>query len=113
MADDTRLSQDEFEALVDEVRGECDKCPMDCRNQLRIQGYQTERLEKAIQMLEIMVEALVEIVVQNHPDSFQKQLNKLTARILADGVNELEGPKNEQKKDECQRLSAGFYREIS
>ena len=25
----------EFEALVDEVKGDCDKCPMDCRDRLQ------------------------------------------------------------------------------
>jgi hypothetical protein len=82
MADDTRLSQDEFEALVNDTKGDCDKCKMDCRDRLRIQSYQIERLEKAIQRFEIVTEALAEIVVQNHPDSFQRKLNELTARIL-------------------------------
>lgn len=67
---------------MDEVRGDCDKCPMDCRDRLRIQSYQIERLEQAVQRFEIMTEALAEIVVQNHPDSFQRKINELTARML-------------------------------
>jgi hypothetical protein len=35
MADDTRLSQDEFEALVNDIRGDCDRCRMDCVDRLR------------------------------------------------------------------------------
>ena len=82
MADDTRLSQDEFEALVNDIRGDCDRCKMACRDRLLIQSYQIERLEQAIQRFEIVTEALAEIVVQNHPDSFQRKINQLTARIL-------------------------------
>jgi len=35
MADDTRLSQDEFEALVNDIKGDCDKCKLDCRDRLQ------------------------------------------------------------------------------
>jgi len=97
---DSRIKElAEFEKLVDEVKGDCDKCSMDCFERLRIQGYQFERFEKAIQRFEIMVEALAEIVVQNHPDSFQRQLNELTARILAQSkqAKNDKGPHDEEK----------------
>jgi hypothetical protein len=72
----------EFEALVEKPTEDCDKCKMACRDRLLIQSYQIERLEQAIQRFEIVTEALAEIVVQNHPDSFQRKINQLTARIL-------------------------------
>ena len=74
----------EFEALVDEIKGDCDKCKMDCRDRLLIMDHQTQRLEQAIQRFETVTEALAEIVVQNHPDSFQRKIDELTARILGD-----------------------------
>ena len=73
----------EFSKLVDEVRGDCDKCKMDCRDRLIIVDHQIQRLEKVMQRFEIMAAALAEIVVQNHLDSFQRKLDELTARILA------------------------------
>ncbi len=103
----------EFEKLVEEVRGDCDRCPAACRDRLIIMDHQIQRQEKALQRFEIMVEAVAEIVVQSHPEAFQRQINTLTATILADAANKLEGPKNERETDECQRLAAGFYREIS
>jgi hypothetical protein len=110
---ENRLTLSEFHALVHEIKGDCDKCKMGCRDRLRIMDHQIQRQEKAIQRFEVVTEALAEIVVQSHPDSFQRKINELTARILADAAKELEGPKNERETDECQGLSAGFYREIS
>jgi hypothetical protein len=75
--------------------------------------HQIQRQEKTLQKFEVVTEALAEIVVQSHPEAFQRQLNEITARILADAANKLEGPTNERETDECQRLAAGFYREIS
>jgi hypothetical protein len=73
---------DEFNSLEDALKGDCDNCKLDCRDRLTAQSYQIERFEKAIQRFEVVTEALAEIVVQNHPDSFQRRLNELTARIL-------------------------------
>lgn len=101
---EAKKSLAEFEVLVDEIKGDCDKCSMDCFERIRIQGYQFERLEKAIARLEIMMEALAEIIVQNHPDSFQRQLNELTARILAQS-KQAKGPPGDDEKDITEKLS--------
>ena len=88
----------EFEALVEAI---CDKCPQDCRQRLLIMDLMIQRQEKALRQLDVIVEALTEIIVQNHPDSFQKQLNELTLRIL----QKPKEPPNEQDKDLSEKLT--------
>ena len=41
-----RLSQDEFESLVNELKGDCDNCKMDCRHRLLIFDSQIEALRQ-------------------------------------------------------------------
>lgn len=79
----------EFEALVDEIKGDCDKCKMDCRDRIRIMDHQIQRQDKALQRFEIMVEALASILAQSHPEAFQKEINILTAKILRTKVKGL------------------------
>lgn len=68
---------------VDEEKASVqDFCDQGCLQRLQIRDHQIERQEKAIQRLEVVIEAVVDIVVQNHPESFQRKIDELTAKIL-------------------------------
>lgn len=54
---DEKLSQGEFESLVNKIKGDCDKCKMDCRNYLRIIDSQIEEYRATLnEMTEIITQ---------------------------------------------------------
>lgn len=68
-----------------------DFCNQGCLQRLQIRDQQTERLEKSLQRLESIMEALTSILAQSHPEAFQKEINILTARILRMKTKGLQG----------------------
>jgi hypothetical protein len=59
-----------------------DFCDQGCLQRLQVMDHQIQRTNEALQRFEIIVEALADIVVQNHPEAFQRKINELTERIL-------------------------------
>jgi len=55
---DERLTRDEFEKLIAEVKGDCEKCSHDCRDRLRILDSQIEALRQERKALTREREAL-------------------------------------------------------
>jgi len=69
-----RLSQDEWEGLIDEIKGDCSKCENDCRQRLMITDFYVQQL-KALhtQMLKTLQEMRYE----------RKQFQGTTARLMS------------------------------
>lgn len=73
----------EFESLVNEVKGECDKCKMDCRDRLRWMDSLVEslrhQLAKAVALNRMLLEAAEKVADIQYID---KELARLTGKIL-------------------------------
>lgn len=109
MADDTRLSQDEFEALVNDIKGDCDKCKMDCRTRLQwidslVEALRRERAElrEIVELLNVCTLELSQIAKKYDTNRIHQRLNAL----IASGLKEDKGPPDEQEaKDLDKELS--------
>lgn len=77
-----------------------DFCNQGCLQRLQIMDHQTERLEKALQRLEVVMEAVADIVASSHPETFQRKINQLTAKILKTHTGE---------KDETTRVARRLF----
>lgn len=77
------LDQEEFEALVSEIKGDCDKCKMDCRDRLRWMDSLVENLRyqlaKALAMNKVLLKAAKVVAEDDYLDG---EIKRLTARIL-------------------------------
>ena len=78
-----RLTVAEFESLVSDIKGNCDKCKMDCRNRLQWLDSLVEslryQLAKALALNRVMLQAVNKVADIQHID---KELARLTAKIL-------------------------------
>jgi hypothetical protein len=97
-----KLSVAEFEALVNEVKGNCDGCSQDCRNRLQILDSQIEafrNLEKEYrQRLADMDQAI------NHLKAVCQVCNRLN--ILCSNVGTRQGTQNDsEEKDINEKLT--------
>jgi hypothetical protein len=61
---DERLSVAEFEAMVNEIKGDCDKCKMDCRNRLQILDSQIESFRALEQEYRSTLNEMSEVIIQ-------------------------------------------------
>lgn len=78
-----QLSIVEFDALITELKGDCDKCKMDCRDRLRwldslIQSLRYQ-LGKSLAMNRLLLQAVGKVADFKYID---KELARLTAKIL-------------------------------
>ena len=108
MADDTRLSQDEFEALVNDIKGDCDKCKLDCRDRLQwmdsiVEALRQERAEikTIVEVLTVCTLELSQIAKRYDANRIYQQLNELLASSLKDD----KGPHDSEDKDLEKKLS--------
>ena len=95
-----RLDQDEFERLVAGVKGDCDKCKMDCRDRLRWMDSLIEslryQLAKALAMNRVLLKA-ANLVAED--DYLDREIKKLTARILKEEARNKGPQTDDSKKD--------------
>lgn len=69
-----RLSQDEWEGLIDEIKGDCHKCENDCRQRLLITDFYVQQLKDLhANMLRTLQEMRTE----------RKQFQGTTARLMS------------------------------
>ena len=102
MVDDkARLSIEEFEGLVAELKGDCDKCKRDCLDRLRWMDSIIEslryQLAKSLAMNRLLLEAVDKVADFKYID---KELARLTARILQDDLSE-SSPQYNAGEQEC------------
>ena len=95
---DSKLSLTEFETLVDEIRGDCDKCKMDCRDRLQWMDSLVEslryQLAKALAMNRVLAKA-ANLVAKD--DYLEREIKRLTARILKEEAKK-QGPQNDNEE---------------
>lgn len=98
--EDERVTQDEFEDLVNKIRGDCDKCGFDCRNRLRWMDSLIEslryQLAKALAMNRVLLKAS-KLVADD--DYLEREIKRLTARILKEEAKR-QGPQQNDKDRE-------------
>lgn len=103
---DSQLNLTEFEALVNDIRGDCDKCKMDCRDRLRwmddlVQSLRYERA-KSLAMNRVLLKA-AKLVAED--DYLDREIKRLTARILKE-EDLKRGPRDgNEEKDLNKKLS--------
>lgn len=91
MDEQTRLSLEEFEKLVEEVKGNCDKCPQDFREKLLFADFYIEQLKDLhSNMLKTVQEVREE----------RKQLQGTVAR-LASVYERLERLNDKKREGSC------------
>jgi hypothetical protein len=97
---DERLTQDEFEALVNEVKGNCDGYSQDCRDRLRWMDSLVEslryQLAKALAMNRVLLKA-ANLVAED--DYLDREIKRLKAKILKEEEKK-EGPQENDKDRE-------------
>ena len=104
---DAKLTVAEFEALVNEIRGDCGKCKMDCRDRLRWMDSLIEslryQLAKALAMNRVLLKA-ANLVADD--DYLDREIKRLTAKILREEAKE-QGPQNDsEEKDISEKLTS-------
>jgi hypothetical protein len=97
---DKKLTVAEFEALVNEIKGDCGKCKMDCRDRLRWMDSLIEslryQLAKALTMNRVLLKA-TNLVADD--DNLDREIKRLTAKILKKEAKK-EGPQQNDKNRE-------------
>ena len=97
---DEKLTVAEFEALVNDIKGDCDKCKMDCRDRLRWMDSLIEslhyQLAKALAMNRVLLKA-ANLVADD--DYLDREIKRLTAEILKEEAKK-EGPQQNDKDRE-------------
>jgi hypothetical protein len=104
---DSKLNLTEFEDLVNELKGDCDKCKMDCRDRLRWMDSLIEslryQLAKALAMNRVLLKA-ANLVADD--DYLDREIKLLTARILKEEAKK-QGPQNDsEEKDISEKLTS-------
>jgi hypothetical protein len=102
----------DFEVLVEEVRGNCDRCKMDCRNRLHILGYQIEALRQERAEIQAIVEVLNVCTLELSQIAKKYDANRIHERLNALIASGLENDKAPQK-DNRNRDSGGIKVNIS
>ena len=102
---DSQLNLTEFEALVNQLRGDCDKCKMDCRGRLRwmddlVQSLRYQ-LAKSLAMNRVLLKA-AKLVAED--DYLDREIKRLTTRILKE-EDANRGPHDHDEKDLNKKLS--------
>jgi hypothetical protein len=96
--EDLKLGLTEFETLVNEIRDDCDKCKMDCRDRLQWMDSLVEslryQLAKALAMNRVLLKA-ANLVADD--DYLDREIKRLTARILK-GEAKKQGPQNDNEE---------------
>jgi hypothetical protein len=103
---DERFTQDELEDLVNKIRGDCDKCKMDCRDRLRWMDSLIEslryQLAKTLAMNRVLLKA-ANLVAED--DYLEREIKRLTAKILKEEAKK-QGPQNDsEEKDISEKLT--------
>jgi len=101
---DERLTVAEFEALVNQVKGECDRCSHDCRDRLRWMDSLIEslryQLAKALAMNRVLFKA-ANLVAED--DYLDREIKRLTAKILKEEEKK-QGPQNDSEEKDIDRV---------
>jgi hypothetical protein len=103
---DEKLTVAEFEALVNEIRGDCERCKLDCRDRLRWMDSLIEslryQLAKALAMNRVLLKA-ANLVAED--DYLEREIKRLTARTLKEEAKK-QGPQNDsEEKDISEKLT--------
>jgi hypothetical protein len=105
MSDKGKMSLGEFEALVDEVKGDCDRCRLQCLGRLQWMDNLVEslryQLAKSLAMNRVLLKA-AKLVAED--DYLDREIKRLTARILKEEAAD-KGPPDDNEKDIEQKLT--------
>ena len=103
-----KLGLMDFEALVKEVKGDCDKCKMDCRSRLQWMDSLVEslryQLAKALAMNRVLLEAAKQVAEY---DYLEREIKRLTAKILKEEADD-KGP-HEQEEQDIEKKFTDWY----
>ena len=101
-----KLNQEEFESLVNEIKGDCDKCKLDLREQLRWMDSIVEslryQLAKALAMNRVLLKA-ANLIAED--DYLEREIKRLTAKILKQEVRNKGPQSDDDEKDLNKKLS--------
>ena len=97
-----KLRLTDFEVLVKEVKGDCDKCKMDCRSRLQwmdsiVEALRQERAEikTIVEVLNVCTLELSQIAKRYDSNKIHQRLNAL----IASGLKDDKGPHDDSEKD--------------
>ncbi len=107
--EDEKLSVAKFEALVNEIKGDCDKCKMDCRYRLQWLDSLAEslrhQLAKALAMNRVLLKA-ANLVADD--DYLDREIKRLTARILKEEAKNRDHKMTAKKKTSAKNSPVGI-----